>query len=284
MLNFGFGPFVLAINHLIMLAALAIALASGWWLARRRAAPNPEAILFRGFLLGLLGARVAFVASYAHQYLATPWQIIDLRDGGFLLMPGLLVLAAYLAWRGWRDAPSRVPLTAAMAAGLVFWGAAHWAVDQHQAGQPMPSTVLHDALGDPVALPGTDSRPMVVNLWASWCPPCRRELPVLLQAQAQHPDIRFVFLNQGELPQTVSNFVATTGLAPSHVLYDPDSQWGRQLGAAALPTTLFYSASGHLLGSHLGELSAASLADGLKVFGRATPLLSASKEEASPFE
>ncbi len=269
MMSIGFGPFALAVNHMVLLAALGVALLAGWWVARRRAGRNPEAVIFGVFLLALAVARLAFVATYADQYRATPWQIIDLRDGGFRLLPGLLAMLCGAAWHGWRAPALRLPLTAALFSGLVFWGAAATVMRLHEQSLAMPDVTLHDAAGQRFDLPGGDPRPLVVNLWASWCPPCRREMPVLLQAQAQRPDLRFVFINQGETPAVVSNFIATAGLDHQQIAYDSDSLWGRQLGSAALPTTLFYSADGRLLGSHLGELSAASLIDALKAFNRA---------------
>src|SRR5690606_41651094 len=46
-------------------------------------------------------------------------------------------------------------------------------------------------------------RPTVVSLWATWCPPCIREMPVLEDAQQRYPGVNFVFANQGEHPETI---------------------------------------------------------------------------------
>jgi thiol-disulfide isomerase/thioredoxin len=42
----------------------------------------------------------------------------------------------------------------------------------------------------------------VINIWATWCPPCRREMPVLQQAQHDYPHVTFLFVNQGETRKT----------------------------------------------------------------------------------
>ena len=65
-------------------------------------------------------------------------------------------------------------------------------------------------------------------------------------------------------------FITTTGLSPYHVLFDGTGELARNVGSMALPTTVFYSAEGRLLGSHLGELSRASLQNALERFD-ATP-------------
>ena len=106
----------------------------------------------------------------------------------------------------------------------------------------------------------------MINLWATWCPPCRREMPVLQNAQHQHQNVTFLFVNQGESMQSVSTFLETQGLNLSNVLFDSGGQLAQKVGSMALPTTLFYSADGRLLGSHLGELSKASLARAMEPF------------------
>ena len=109
---------------------------------------------------------------------------------------------------------------------------------------------------------------MVINLWATWCPPCRREMPVLAQAQQQRPDVRFIWINQGESAETVMGYLqreqATAPLPLAQVLFDPQQQAGRHWRQRGLPSTYFYGADGRLCGMRMGELSRASLAQHLK--------------------
>lgn len=111
----------------------------------------------------------------------------------------------------------------------------------------------------------------MINLWATWCPPCRREMPVLENAQQQRPDLTFLFVNQAESMQSVATFLETQGLSLNNVLFDRSGRLGQAVGSMALPTTLFYSPDGRLLSSHLGELSNASLARALENFATPTP-------------
>ena len=103
----------------------------------------------------------------------------------------------------------------------------------------------------------------MVNLWATWCPPCQREMPVLQKAQAARPDVHFVFVNQGESAQQVAAYLARSGLQLRNVLLDAKGDAGTALGHRALPTTLFFDAEGRLVDTRLGELSEASLAERL---------------------
>ena len=139
--------------------------------------------------------------------------------------------------------------------------------------------VLRNANGESVQLGSYKGGPLVINLWATWCPPCRREMPVLQNAQHQHENVTFLFVNQGESMQSVSTFLETQGLNLSNVLFDSGGQLGQKVGSMALPTTLFYNADGRLLASHLGELSEASLARALERFD---PNISPSARQGDP--
>ena len=265
MLTFTLGTFAIALNHLLLISALALATFVGWRVAKR-GGENPESVLFSLFLMGMLAARVSFVAVYWAHYRNDPWQIIDLRDGGFLAWPGVIVLLLAALYRGWRRPGLRRPLGFGVGSGLAFWLLATVSLGIYEQGTRLPEITLRNAAGETVQLADYQGGPLVINLWATWCPPCRREMPVLENAQQQRPDLTFLFVNQAESMQSVATFLETQGLSLTNVLFDGGGRLGQAVGSMALPTTLFYSNDGRLLGSHLGELSQASLARALENF------------------
>ena len=265
MLTLTIGSFALAINHLLMILALALATLVGWRVAKR-GGENPESVLFGLFLLGLLVARLSFVIHYWRYFQQDLLQILDVRDGGFLLWPGLVAVVIGALIIGWRRSGLRRPLGWGLISGLTFWLLATFSSSLYEQGTHMPDMVLRDANGQSVQLSSYQGGPLVINLWATWCPPCRREMPVLQKAQTQNQDVTFLFVNQGESMQSVSTFLETQGLNLNNVLFDSSGQLGQKVGSMALPTTLFYSPQGRLLSSHLGELSEASLARALESF------------------
>ncbi|PYB69443.1 peroxiredoxin [Pseudomonas sp. LB-090624] len=268
MLTVTLGPLTMALNHLLMLTALVIASVVGWWVARR-GGESPASALFNLFLIGLLCARAGFVLAYWPMYQDDPLQIIDIRDGGFLFWSGLAGIVLGALWQGWRHPGLRRPLGWALFSGALFWGLASLGGHLYSKGTELPELSLNNAGGQAVALHSYRGKPLVINIWATWCPPCRREMPVLQQAQSDYPHVTFLFVNQGETPENVSTFLATTGLSLTHVLFDGTGLLAQRVGSMALPTTLFYDANGRLVGSHLGELSRASLRHALEPFDRA---------------
>lgn len=69
---------------------------------------------------------------------------------------------------------------------------------------------------------------VVVSLWASWCGPCQREIPMLEQAVAEYPDVRFLFVNQGKNLETVRHYLRQEGLSmEASVLLEPEQSLAR---------------------------------------------------------
>lgn len=252
MLSFSIGPLALPARPLLLLIAFGLAVLAGS-LAAKRQGRNPESALFALLLFGLLVARVGFVLRYQQQYQSNWWQALDVRDGGFWLWPALLAVLLGAVALAWRKPALRWTLGLALGTGMVT-GLTGLALIRHlELQQPLPNETLYSLAGQPASLSQFHGKPLVVNYWASWCPPCRREMPVLAEAQQYYPDVQFVFVNQGEDLMTVANYLQQQKLNLQHVLLAPK-------GASAVPMTLFFDASGKLADSHLGSLSAATLA------------------------
>lgn len=262
MLSFNLGPLAIPMDLALLYGAFFIAWFSGWLIGKKRGT-NPESALFNMLLIGAVIARAAFVLQYSEQY-DSFLQIIDIRDGGFLLLPGLIAAILVGVYKAWRQANLRVPLGIGVCIGLVVWGASVSVVSALQSSQQVPDIAVRDIEGRSLSLQDLAGKPLVINLWATWCPPCRREMPVLAAAQAANPDIRFVFVNQGEGQALVEKFLAQQQLTLRNNLLDTGGRLGQAVGSLSLPTTLFYSAEGQLKNNHLGELSHASLKHALR--------------------
>lgn len=143
---------------------------------------------------------------------------------------------------------------------LAFWAVAT-AILAQRVDSDLPAVALTAlATGATSNMPTlARGRPVVVNLWASWCGPCRAEMPVLARAQAGDPTVAFLFVNQGEPEAAVRAYLGSQHLALGDVLLDPQSRLGPMVGSQGLPTTLFYDSAGRRVDAHFGVLNAASL-------------------------
>ena len=282
MLSVGVGPLSLSIGHLLLVLAFVVALIVGALTGRKEKTPV-AGTLADIFLVAMVSARIGFVVRYFGEYQGDWLGMIDIRDGGFDMVTGLVVALAFTGYLMWKRAAMRRALGSAVAAGLITWGGISGLIAlMNQQTQGLPEVALTDLNERPVDLASLGGdKPTVVNLWATWCPPCIREMPVLEEAQQRYPNVNFVFANQGEHPETIRKFLMEQNLNLSHVLSDRQNRFGRVVGSYGLPTTLFYNAQGHLVDTHMGELSRASLARSLERFDASFLNSSPSKELTS---
>ena len=261
------GPLAVPLAPVVLAVAAALGLAVGKRLGRR-VGVDAEPALLRMFLLGLLAARLGFVWEWRGVYLHEPWGILDIRDGGWEPMAGFAVGCLYGLVLLKRLPVLRKPIMGAALALLVSWTAGEVAIATLTVGarQPMPTLSLQTLDGGSVALASFVGKPTVVNLWATWCPPCRREMPLLQQAQAAHSELNFVFVNQGETREDIVRYLQGQDIALRNVLLDARRATGAAFNEQAMPTTLFFDAQGRLVSTRVGALSAATLAQRLDAF------------------
>ena len=110
-----------------------------------------------------------------------------------------------------------------------------------------------------VHLAGLDT-PAVVNVWASWCLPCRSEAPLLNQASEQYGDkIEFIGVNVTDNQIDAKAVLAEFGLPFDH-FFDRDRQVPNFYGGIGIPITFFFAPNGELVKAHSGILDERTLA------------------------
>lgn len=167
------------------------------------------------------------------------WLYINLAVAGLLI-----IIAGFgLVWASQSSSSATVPQPTAQ-----------------PSGQIAPDFTLTTLDGDTVSLSDLRGKVVLVNFWASWCPPCVAELPTIHQFYQSHQADGFVVLavNAQENRGTVSGFINQHGYT-FPVLLDPDSVAADEYGIRALPTSFIVDKNGEIQYVHRGEIDTATL-------------------------
>ncbi len=136
----------------------------------------------------------------------------------------------------------------------------------NDAGGQAPAFSLTGTDGRQVTLANLAGKPAVINFWASYCPPCRAEMPLLRRLVGQRPGMQLVLVDEGDSSQAARSFLTSVGLNQAALL-DSDLSVGHAYGAIAFPTTVFVRADGTIAARHIGQLDEGVLAAELTTLG-----------------
>ncbi len=131
-----------------------------------------------------------------------------------------------------------------------------------------PDFTVLDKDGNTVKLSDFRGKPVVLNFWATWCPPCKQELPDFNQAaEAYKDDVVFLMVNltdgQRETVDIVKAFVADNGYT-FPVYFDTAYSAANAYMVSSIPTTYFINAKGEAVNYKIGMMTAAELESGIK--------------------
>lgn len=167
--------------------------------------------------------------------------------GGLLI--GLAILGV-LEYRDGSPAASGGPVTAKIAPAK-----SPAAMTLHDAPRPVPELRFADGDGGPITLADFRGKVVLLNVWATWCGPCREEMPTLdrLQAALGGLDFEVVALSIDRIGiEAVDRFYAEIGVKHLGRYIDVSAKAARDLGAYGLPTTLLIDRDGREVARHVG--------------------------------
>ena len=126
-------------------------------------------------------------------------------------------------------------------------------------GKPVPGFTLQLLSGSSLSLSELKGKPVVINFWATWCPPCREEMPLLntYAAKLQGKAV-FIAINDDEDGSVVSPYVRQVGLN-FPILLDPGGKINALFYVQSYPNTFFLDSDGILRAQHIGQMDEPTL-------------------------
>lgn len=127
---------------------------------------------------------------------------------------------------------------------------------------PAPDFTVYDAQGNEVKLSDYLGTPVVINFWATWCPPCKNEMPDFQRAYVKYGyKIQFLMINvatDGDTVPVVKSFISKKGYT-FPVFHDTDFDAADTYNVTEIPTTYFISADGYIVSYVVGSVSGDAL-------------------------
>jgi len=138
-----------------------------------------------------------------------------------------------------------------VAALLAALAAFAWPAAATDGPVPAPAFTLASRAGGEVSLADLKGQVVMINFWASWCGPCRKEFPALDQIYAKYKPMGFtlVAINVESDKADAEKFLATTP-ASFPILFDPDNKVSGSYGVSAMPTTVLVDRQGRVRWLH----------------------------------
>ena len=131
-------------------------------------------------------------------------------------------------------------------------------IDRSHRGAAAPLSGFRNGDGGDTSLAAFKGKPTLVNLWASWCAPCIKELPTLQELERSHNDdgaLGVIAVSQDMAPQgSVEAFLAERDIGRFAAFHDPDMKLTDALGIQVMPTTILYDAEGKEVWRYVGDL------------------------------
>ncbi len=131
----------------------------------------------------------------------------------------------------------------------------------------LPNFTFYNTAGEEVEFESFIGKPVVLNFWASWCPPCKGEMPEFQEVYDDlSEDIVFIMMNvtdgQRETRETAMAYIEEAGYT-FPVYFDEGLQVCDLLGVYAYPTTVFVNASGQAVAAVQGQISKETILQGI---------------------
>ena len=132
-----------------------------------------------------------------------------------------------------------------------------------------PNVTILDAAGKEVQLHSLVGKPIILNFWASWCPPCKQEMPDFEAAYKEYgSEIQFMMVNMTdggrETISSAKEYIASQGYS-FPVYFDTKQEAAIEYGVSAIPTTYFINAQGNIIAYAAGAITAQHLEQGISM-------------------